>query len=102
MTTACRRIIGDHLSAAGFDVIVAPDTIMALRQLEAHPQTDLCLVHLVMPSSVPDGEVFAQSVRSVRPDMPPIPATGYSDAASELADMASGINPQASRFKSRS
>ena len=41
---------------------------MALRELELHPQTDLCLVDLVMPSSVSDGAAFARYIKTEMPD----------------------------------
>jgi DNA-binding NtrC family response regulator len=86
-----RQAIDDHLSASGFDVITAADTVMAQRQLMLHPQTDLCLVDLVMPSDVPDGATFARSVKSERPDMPVILMTGYYTAGLRVDDVSSTL-----------
>lgn len=86
-----REVIFDHLSAAGFDVIAVPDTLMARCELDAHPWTDLCLVDLVMPSGVPDGPAFARSVRSENPDMPVFLMTGYYTAAVRAGDIATRL-----------
>ncbi len=86
-----RRTIEDGLSDAGFNVIAAPDTVTALRQLEANPQIDICLTDLVMPSNVPDGAAFAKSVRRLRPKMPIILLTGYYAAALKLTEPASHL-----------
>ena len=40
---AVRRVIEDHLASSGYDVLTAPDTVVALDQLTSHPQVDLCL-----------------------------------------------------------
>lgn len=83
-----RRLIEHGLTEAGFNVIAAADTVVALHELEDHPQTDLCLIDLVMPTDVPNGRVFAQSVRNLRPDMPIILMTGYYGAASRVRNYA--------------
>jgi len=83
-----RAAVEDWLCAAGFSVIAAPETAAGLRELEAHPEVDLCLVDLVMPSDVPDGRFFLSAVRSRKPNMPVILMTGYYGAAIRLADLA--------------
>ena len=82
-----RAAVEDWLCAAGFSVIAAPETAAGLRELEAHPEVDLCLVDLVMPSDVPDGRFFLSAVRSRKPNMPVILMTGYYGAAIRLADL---------------
>lgn len=72
-----RAAVEDWLSTARFDVIAVPDTVTALREIEARPKIDLCLVDLVMPSDVPDGAAFVRSIRGLRSDMPVILMTGY-------------------------
>jgi len=84
---AVRAAVEDWLCAAGFSVIAAPETAAGLRELEAHPEVDLCLVDLVMPSDVPDGRFFLSAVRSRKPNMPVILMTGYYGAAIRLADL---------------
>ena len=84
---ALRAVVEDWLSTAGFEVIAVPDTVAALREIEARPSIDLCLVDLVMPSDVPDGPALVRSIRSLRPDMPVILMTGYYAAAARLGDL---------------
>jgi DNA-binding NtrC family response regulator len=84
---AIRGAVDDWLSTAGFDVVSAPDASAALRGLEAHPEIDLCLVDLVMPSTGPDGITLVHSIRSERPNMPMILMTGYYSAAERIGDM---------------
>ena len=84
-----RRMIEDHLSSSGYDVLTAPDTVVALDQLASNTKVDLCLVDLVMPSDVPDGVAFARSIKAQLPHMPLVLMTGYysaSERAGELAD----------------
>jgi DNA-binding NtrC family response regulator len=86
-----RRVIEEHLSEIGYDVIAAPDTLAGQREIQTHPETDLCLVDLVMPSNVPDGAAFALSVRKLRPGVPVILMTGYYGAAVRIGHLASGV-----------
>jgi CheY-like chemotaxis protein len=88
---AVRQVIEDHLASSGYNVLIAPDTVVALDQLTSHPEVDLCLVDLVMPSHVPDGLAFAQSVRGERPDMPVILMTGYFSAGARVTDPVSSM-----------
>jgi len=88
---AVRQVLMEHLGSEGFDVLAAPDTTEALRQLLSRPRIDLCLVDLVMPSDGPDGLAFAQSVRRERPDMPMILMTGYYAAAARVTDPVSSL-----------
>lgn len=86
-----RQVIEEHLSEIGFDVIAAPDTIAGLREIQTHPETDLCLVDLVMPSNVPDSAAFALSVKKLRPGITVILMTGYFGAAVKVGHLASGV-----------
>ena len=83
---AVRRVIEYHLASSGYDVVSAPDTVVALDQLTWHPHVDLCLIDLVMPSDVADGLEFARSVRRQRPDMPMLLMTGYYTAAARAGE----------------
>jgi DNA-binding NtrC family response regulator len=89
--TAVREVIELHLSASGFDVVSAPDTVAASQHLSSISDIDLCLIDLVMPANVPDGAAFARSVRSQRPDMPVILMTGYYTAAARVSDLANTV-----------
>jgi CheY-like chemotaxis protein len=83
-----RAAVEDWLAGARFDVIAVPDTVAGLRELEAHPEIDLCLVDMVMPPDVPDGVELGRTIRSRWPHMPLILMTAYYSAAAErLADM---------------
>jgi DNA-binding NtrC family response regulator len=89
--SAVRPVIADYLESSDFDVIAVSDTVMALHQLAVHPEVDLCLVDIVMPSNTPDGLAFARSVRSQRPAMPVILMTGYYSAAARVTNMVSRL-----------
>ena len=86
-----RRVIEDHLASSGYDVLSAPDTAVALRQLASHPEIDLCLVDLVMPSDVLDGVAFARLAKSQSPNIPFILMTGYYSAAERVGDLAGNL-----------
>jgi DNA-binding NtrC family response regulator len=73
---AIREVIGELLSEAGFEVIMASNARAAINQLTAHPEIDLCITDLVMASFVPDGLGLLHSIGSIRPDMPVILMTG--------------------------
>lgn len=83
---AVRQVIADYLKSFDFDGIVAADTVVALDRLAVHPEVELCLVDLVMPSDAPDGLALAQSVRRQKPSMPMILMTGYYSAATRITD----------------
>ena len=88
---AVRQVIEDHLASSGFDVLTAADTVVALDQLASHPEIDLCLVDLVMPSDVPDGVAFARLARSQSPSMPLVLMTGYYSAAERAGELADNL-----------
>jgi len=83
---AVRAVIAMSLEAAGLNIIEAADTVAARSQLQAHPEIDLCIIDLVMPSHVPDGLAFAQSVKKQRPKLPIILMTGYYTAAARAGE----------------
>jgi two-component system, OmpR family, response regulator len=86
-----RQVIEDHLASSGYDVLTASDTVVALHQLASHPEIDLCLVDLVMPSDVPDGVAFARLARNQIPSMPLILMTGYYSAAERVGELAGNL-----------
>jgi CheY-like chemotaxis protein len=88
---AVRRVIEDHLTSSGYDVLTAPDTVVALDQLTTHPQVDLCLIDLVMPSDVPDGVAFARSIGRRKQGMPLILMTGYYSAGARATDLVGSL-----------
>ena len=86
-----RQVIEDHLASSGYDVLTAPDTGVALRHLASHPEIDLCLVDLVMPSDVIDGVAFARFARNQSPSMSLILMTGYYSAAERVGELAGNL-----------
>jgi CheY-like chemotaxis protein len=88
-----RRVIDAHLAASGFDVVSTPDTVRALQQLASRPHIDLCIVDIVMPSNVPDGETFAEAVRRQRPSTPVVIMAGCCANAAEASDVTRGPLP---------
>ncbi len=74
---AVSHVIEEHLVEAGFNVIAAPDTRVAMGQIAAQRKFDLLLVDLVMPGSDPNGLVFANRARAKVPEVPIIFITGY-------------------------
>jgi DNA-binding response OmpR family regulator len=75
------------LTDQGFDVMIAPDTIVGLDHFQKHPEIDLCLLDLMMPQGCPDGVALARSIKAVRPHLPVILMTGFYSAA----DRARGV-----------
>jgi CheY-like chemotaxis protein len=88
---AVRRVIEDHFSSSGYDVLSAPDTVVALDQLASNSRIDLCLVDLVMPSDVPDGVAFARSIKSQLPHMPLVLMTGHYSASERVGELADSL-----------
>jgi len=88
---AVRWVIEYHLASSGYDVVSAPDTVVALDQLTWHPEIDLCLVDLVMTSDVPDGVAFARSIRRRKQGMPLILMTGYYSVSERVGELVGSL-----------
>ena len=82
-----RQVIHDYLTGSGYDVAAFSDTAQATDYLASHPDVNLCLVDMGMPSDVAGGAAFARSLISEKPDMPVILMTGYYTAASRASDL---------------
>jgi CheY-like chemotaxis protein len=67
------------LEQLGYTVRRAPNAEAALREIE-HDGIDLVFSDIVMPGTM-DGLSLARRMRELRPDLPILLATGYSDAA---------------------
>jgi CheY-like chemotaxis protein len=67
------------LEQLGYTVRKVSDAEMALREIE-HDGIDLVFSDIVMPGKM-DGLGLARRVREIRPQLPVLLATGYSDAA---------------------
>ena len=70
------------LEQLGFNVRRVADAEAALREVERN-QIDLVFSDIVMPGSL-DGLGLARRLREIRPDLPVLLATGYSDAAADV------------------
>jgi PAS domain S-box-containing protein len=67
------------LEQLGYTVRRVPDADAALRDVELH-NVDLVFSDIVMPGNI-DGLTLARRLREMRPELPILLATGYSDAA---------------------
>jgi len=80
----------DILQKLGYTVTAMTDSVEALKTFSADPHGfDLVFTDQTMPEIT--GVDFAQEVLKIRPDMPVILATGYSDIVSEERAVAAGI-----------
>jgi PAS domain S-box-containing protein len=70
------------LEQLGYKVRRVPDAETALREVE-RDGIDLVFTDIVMPGKM-DGLGLAHRLREIRPDLPILLATGYSDAASNV------------------
>jgi PAS domain S-box-containing protein len=70
------------LEQLGYTVHRVADAEAALREIERN-HVDLVFSDIVMPGNV-DGLSLARRLREIRPDLPILLATGYSDAAADV------------------
>jgi PAS domain S-box-containing protein len=71
------------LEQLGYNVRRVADAEAALREIEQRDGVDLVFSDIVMPGKM-DGLALAHRLREIRPDMPVLLATGYSDAAASV------------------
>ena len=71
------EITAASLRANGFEVICAPDATYALAALKANPLISLIFTDIVMPGI--NGVALAEEARRLRPGIPVVFASGYSD-----------------------
>jgi CheY-like chemotaxis protein len=78
------------LERLGYNVAVQTDSTQALRDFAEHPdQFDLVITDQTMPKMT--GVTLAEKLLQIRPDIPIILCTGYSDLVSEETARARGI-----------
>lgn len=78
------------LGALGYDVTIAPDGLEALKFFLADPQAfDLVITDMNMPALT--GKELAKGLLAIRPDIPVILCTGFSDQIDEKQAMECGI-----------
>ena len=70
------------LEQLGYTVRRVPDADTALREIERN-SFDLVFSDIVMPGGM-DGLALARRLRELRPELPILLATGYSDAAAHV------------------
>ena len=73
-----RLVIGDELRDSGFEVLEAGDAGTALDLVRERPGIDLLFTDIRMPGTM-NGWDLAEQARALRPSLPVIYATGYSD-----------------------
>jgi len=73
-----RLVIGDELRDAGFDVVEVSNGRGAIEVLRHGPPVDLLFTDIRMPGEL-DGWDVAEQARDLRPDIPVIYATGFSE-----------------------
>lgn len=80
-----------QLEALGYSVTVRTDSRDALRDFLAHPDRfDVVLTDMTMPHMT--GAELARELISIRPDIPVILCSGYSDLIDEAGAMEAGIS----------
>jgi PAS domain S-box-containing protein len=70
------------LEQLGYTVRRVPDAAAALREIE-RSNVDLVFSDIIMPGKM-DGLTLARRLRELRPELPILLATGYSDAATQV------------------
>lgn len=70
------------LEQLGYVVRKVPDAELALREIE-RSEVDLVFSDIIMPGKM-DGLALARRLREIRPGLPVLLATGYSDAAANV------------------
>lgn len=78
-----RLVIADELRDAGFDVIEAGEGAAAIEVLRNGSAVDLLFTDIRMPGQL-NGWDVAEQARHLRPDIPVIYATGYSEDAPRI------------------
>jgi DNA-binding NtrC family response regulator len=85
-----RNVERDILSSLGYKIEAFAGPLEALEHFTAHSdRIDLVITDMTMPKMT--GDKLAQKIMALRPDMPVILCTGFSDLINEEAAMALGI-----------
>src|SRR5690606_38757559 len=74
-----RNMVGNVLSRAGFEVLLAADSEEALALAADNEVIDLLLTDVVMPKA--SGEALAEKLRQGRPELPVLFTSGYTESA---------------------
>ena len=73
-----REQVTIQLGRLGYQVVVAEDGVEALETLKATPDVQLLFTDLVMPRGL-NGLELAAEAKKLRPDLPVLLTTGYSE-----------------------
>lgn len=76
---AFRYAAAKHLSQAGYAVIEAATTNLALDELDLRGSIDLAVIDVQMPLGAPHGFAFGRMAKARRPDLPMIFITAFSE-----------------------
>jgi len=86
LVEACKRMVG----SLGYDIAARTSSIEALEAFRANPdEFDLVITDMTMPSMT--GVELARALMAIRPDIPIILCTGFSELVSENQAKALGI-----------
>ncbi|MFO0747615.1 MAG: PAS domain S-box protein [Myxococcota bacterium] len=96
-----RRVAERELRRSGFDVLVASDAEEALAIVRARPDVAMMVTDVVMPGL--DGRQLCEAARRLRPELPVLYTSGYTDDAvvrrgvlsEEVAFLAKPYTPEA-------
>ncbi len=84
-------MVADQLSEMGYQATACANGHEALRVFAADPRAfDLVITDMTMPGMT--GDLLAQRLKSLRPDLPVVLCTGYSDKVSAESARAQGID----------
>lgn len=84
-----RRLVGDFLRSEGYQVLEAENGLDAVEALRAAPETDLCVLDVMMP--VLDGIEACRCIRSFS-DVPVMIVTARDDDETELSGFGCGAD----------
>jgi len=85
-----RKIATAALKGAGFRILVATNGAEGLEMLRSNPEISLVILDLTMP--VMNGERAIPLIKALRPDVPIILSSGYSEAELSRRFVSSGIS----------
>jgi two-component system cell cycle sensor histidine kinase/response regulator CckA len=85
-----RKVASAALKGAGFCILAATNGAEALDVLRSHPEISLVILDLTMP--VMNGEQAIPLIKALRPDLPIILSSGYSEAELSRRFVSSGIS----------
>jgi CheY-like chemotaxis protein len=80
-----REQVTIQLGRLGYQVVVAEDGVEALQTLKATPDVQLLFTDLVMPRGL-NGLELAAEAKKLRPDLPVLLTTGYSEQLIRRSD----------------